>query len=199
MSQSESLNIILASASPRRRELLSLLGVPFTVMSADADESSDITEPELLTVHLARLKARAVAEQLGLSDDDERTVIISADTVVACDGKILGKPRDEREARQMLSLLSGRVHTVATGIAVTYRGVTHTDCSVTAVYVDNIPEGEIERYIESGEPFDKAGGYGIQGSFSRWISKLDGCYFGVVGLPVNLLCKLFYAATGKQL
>ncbi len=189
--------IILASASPRRKEILSSMGARFSVLSADADESCDIKDPSELTKHLARIKGEAVLGLLRSQGKDENAVIISADTVVACEGEILGKPADKAQAYEMLSMLSGKAHTVATGIAVTYRGVTHTDCSVTKVFVDSIPEEEIQKYIASGEPFDKAGAYGIQGSFSKWISKIDGCYFGVVGLPVNLLGRLFHDVVGK--
>ena len=191
-----SLRIILASASPRRKEILSSMGAKFTVMSTDADESSDITSPEALTEHLARIKGEAVLDILRERGEDGGAIIISADTVVACEGRILGKPRTEMEAREMLSLLSGRTHIVATGIAVTHKGETHTACSVTKVHVDDIPTGEIEKYIRSKDPFDKAGGYGIQGAFSKWVRGIDGCYFGVVGLPVNLLNKLFYDTVG---
>ncbi len=197
MENNGDLRIILASASPRRKEILSSIGVNFEVICAEADETCDICEPQALTEHLARIKAEAVLQRLCQSGEDKNTVIISADTVVACSGKILGKPKTYEDAEQMLSLLSGKAHTVATGVAVTYNGKIHTDCSLTTVYVDDIPQPQMKKYIDSGEPFDKAGGYGIQGSFSKWISGIDGCYFGVVGLPVNTLYKLFYKAVGK--
>lgn len=189
--------IILASASPRRREILGSMGAKFTVITSDADENADISNPVELTVELARRKGRAVYDLLCSRGKSDGAIIISADTVVFCDGKILGKPKDEAQARQMLSLLSGRKHSVATGIAVTVGGETFTDCSVTAVDVDEIPSEEIEKYIASGEPFDKAGAYGIQGGFCRWVKGIDGCYFGVVGLPSNLLNSLFYRAVGR--
>ncbi len=189
-------HIILASASPRRREILTALGAHFTVLSADADESSDIKEPTALTEHLARAKGEAALSLLRERGEDKGAVIISADTVVYCDGKILGKPHTHSEAYEMLSLLSGRTHEVVTGIAVTYEGKTHTASSQSRVYVDSIPEAEIEKYIESREPFDKAGGYGIQGSFGKWVSRIEGCYFGVVGLPASLLNRLFYDTVG---
>ncbi len=188
--------VILASASPRRKEILEGMGASFTVVTADTDESSDITDPVALTTELARRKGEAVYSLLKERGEDGGAVIISADTVVACDGKILGKPRDESEARDMLTLLSGRTHTVATGIAVISHGATYTDCSVTEVEVDSIPPDEIDKYIKSGEPFDKAGGYGIQGGFSKWIRGIRGCYFGVVGLPTNKLSTLFKKAVG---
>ena len=189
-------HIILASASPRRKEILESIGAKFRVVTADTDEGCHITDPVELTVELARKKGQAVYELLKSRGEDEGAIIISADTVVACDGKVLGKPRDKDEAWQMLNMLSGKTHIVATGIAVTVGGKTHTDCSVTQVEVSQIPSGQIEKYIDSGDPFDKAGGYGIQGSFSRWIKGIHGCYFGVVGLPINLLSELFYRQVG---
>lgn len=194
---SEKQRIILASSSPRRREILSSMGVRFTVLSADADESCDITDPVLLTKELARIKGQAVYSLLEARGEARGAIIISADTVVACGGEILGKPRDGEDARRMLRMLSGKAHTVASGVAVTVNGITRTDCSVTKVHVDTIPDEWAERYIASKEPFDKAGAYGIQGTFSRWIRGIDGCYFGVVGLPINCLFRLFHDTVGR--
>lgn len=193
--------IILASASPRRKEILSELGVDFRVVVADTDESSDISDPVELTRELARRKGLAVYEKLLQSGeyDAESAIIISADTVVCRDGEILGKPRDRADAVAMLTSLSGRSHTVVSGVAVTVRGVTRTDASVTTVRVQEIPREEIERYVDSGEPMDKAGAYGIQGRFSAFVEGIDGCYFGVVGLPVNTLSNLYLEATGERL
>lgn len=193
--------IILASASPRRKEILSELGVDFRVVVADTDESSYISDPVELTRELARRKGLAVYEKLLQSGeyDAESAIIISADTVVCRDGEILGKPRDRADAVAMLTSLSGRSHTVVSGVAVTVRGVTRTDASVTTVRVQEIPREEIERYVDSGEPMDKAGAYGIQGRFSAFVEGIDGCYFGVVGLPVNTLSNLYLEATGERL
>ena len=193
--------IILASASPRRKEILSELGVDFRVVVADTDESSDISDPVELTRELARRKGLAVYEKLLQSGeyDAESAIIISADTVVCRDGEILGKPRDRADAVAMLTSLSGRSHTVVSAVAVTVRGVTRTDASVTTVRVQEIPREEIERYVDSGEPMDKAGAYGIQGRFSAFVEGIDGCYFGVVGLPVNTLSNLYLEATGERL
>ena len=193
--------IILASASPRRKEILSELGVDFRVVVADTDESSDISDPVELTRELARRKGLAVYEKLLQSGeyDAESAIIISADTVVCRDGEILGKPRDRADAVAMLTSLSGRSHTVVSAVAVTVRGVTRTDASVTTVRVQEIPREEIERYVDSGEPMDKAGAYGIQGKFSAFVEGIDGCYFGVVGLPVNTLSNLYLEATGERL
>ena len=189
--------IVLASASPRRKEILEGMGASFRIVTSNADESCSIADPIELTRELARRKAEATFDELRRRGENDGAIIISADTVVAIDGKVLGKPHTKAEAIEMLSLLSGRSHTVCTGIAVTYRGVTYVDHSATTVHVDTIPYGEILKYVDSGEPFDKAGGYGIQGGFSKWVSGIDGCYFGVVGLPVNKLCALFHRVVGR--
>lgn len=193
--------IILASASPRRKEILEGLGVDIEVLTAPTDEDSDITDPAALTRELAQRKGRAVYELMLASgrDDAESAVIISADTVVCCEGEILGKPRDRADAIRMIRLLSGRDHTVVSGVAVTLGGVTKSDASVTTVRVEEIPESEIERYVDSGEPMDKAGAYGIQGRFSAFVKGIDGCYFSVVGLPVNTLSRLYFEVTGERL
>ena len=187
--------IILASASPRRREILTFMGAKFTVICADADESSDITDPAALTVELARRKGRAVYSLLKERKEADGAIVISADTVVAVDGEILGKPCDRADAERMLRKLSGKRHSVITGVAVTVDGKTYTDKSETFVFVDDITEEGIQKYVDSGDPFDKAGSYGIQGAFSRWIRGIEGCYFGVVGLPVNCLARIFERAT----
>ena len=182
---------ILASASPRRKEILESVGLKFHVIVADADESSDVREPAELTKELAAKKGRAVLDKL-VSEGiyDEETVIISADTVVACNGEILGKPKDRSDAERMLRMLSGRTHEVASGVALTYRGVTYTDASVTKVTFDTIDEDFLMRYLDSKEPYDKAGAYAVQGVASVVVNKLEGCYFGVVGLPINCLINL---------
>lgn len=188
--------IILASASPRRKDILESMGAKFEILVADADESSDITDPELLTRELARRKAQAALDILTERGEAEGAIIIAADTIVACEGKVLGKPCDRDDAIAMIKLISGKAHVVASGIAVCTGGVIKTDCSITKVIVDEIPDEEIIKYVDSGEPYDKAGGYGIQGSFSRWVSGIEGCYFGVVGLPANKLSRLFLECVG---
>lgn len=194
--------IILASASPRRKEILSSLGVNFTVLTADTDESSDITDPRLLTEELATKKGQAVYELLKKEYPDikcNEAIIISADTVVYANGKILGKPQDASDAEQMLRSIAGSSHTVVSGVAITIGGITKSASCVTKVNVDDVPDAELVRYANSLEPLDKAGAYAIQGGFSPWISSIEGCYFNVVGLPVNCLNKLFYQCTGKYL
>lgn len=192
--------IILASASPRRSEILRELGVEIKIITADVDESSTEQRPEALAVELAVKKGKAVYERL-LSEgsSDASLPIVSADTIVYCKGEIMGKPRDEQDARRMLKALAGGAHTVTTGVCVTINGVAYTDEATTTVYVDDLTESETDAYIASNDPFDKAGGYGIQGIFSKHISKIEGCYFNVVGLPTNTLAHLFKRATGKPI
>ena len=193
------MSIILASASPRRREILSALGVTFTVRVSDTDEHSGVCDPALFAEDLAKQKGLAVWNSL--SDEEKRaeTVVLSADTVVVCDGEILGKPSSRKDARRMLCLLRGREHHVITGVAVTVDGIAHTAHSDTVVRVAQIPDAAIERYIDSGDPMDKAGAYGIQGAFSRWVEGIDGCYFGVVGLPIHVLAEQYLRVTGEEL
>lgn len=192
--------IILASGSPRRREILSDLGAELKIITADVDESSNERDPERLAEHLARKKGLAVYEALlNEKSDDASLPIISADTVVYCDDEIMGKPRDDADARRMLKKLSGKAHTVTTGICVISGGVPFSSFVTTRVFVDSLTDDEINAYINTRDPFDKAGGYGIQGVFSKHIGKIEGCYFNVVGLPTNALSKLFYEATGREI
>lgn len=191
--------IILASASPRRREILSDLGVPFTVRVADTDEHSDEQNPARFAEDLAREKGLAVWQALANEEKTPDTVVLSADTVVVCDGQILGKPASVEDAYRMLSMLSGRAHHVITGVAVTADGVAHTAHSDTLVRVHTLSDEAIAHYVASGDPMDKAGAYGIQGAFSRWIEGIDGCYFGVVGLPIHVLAELYLRVTGEEL
>ena len=193
--------IILASASPRRKEILSDLGVDFKIVTADTDESSSITDPCGLTEELASRKGRAVWEKL-LKEDPaaaKKAIIISADTVVCANGRILGKPKDPEDALAMLRSISGSSHRVVSGVAITLGGVTRSASCVTVVNVEDIPEDELRAYAYSEEPRDKAGSYAIQGRFSAWISSIEGCYFNVVGLPVSCLNKLYHACTGEYL
>lgn len=188
-------SMILASASPRRKEILSSLGVNFSILVADTDEKCDIREPVAYAEELARRKGQAAYK----ITNEKGSIILSADTIVVCDGEILGKPKDRDDAIRTITKLSGKTHSVITGIGVTLDGVTSVSHSETLVRVDDIPQEEIERYVDSGDPMDKAGAYGIQGAFSRWISGIDGCYFGVVGLPINCLANLFKQVSGKEL
>ncbi len=179
---------ILASMSPRRKEILKDMGLEFTVCPADIDENIGVENPSLLVKELALLKASFIAkEHLG-----EESLVIAADTVVALDEKILGKPKDKEDARSMLFLLSGRTHSVYTGFCVsdTKSGKTVAKCAKTDVYFKTLTEEEIDLYVESGEPLDKAGAYGIQGGAKGFVIKIDGEYSNVVGLPVDALTKL---------
>ena len=191
---------ILASKSPRRREILTNIGIEFEIVTADTDESSGQKDPVSLTEELSKRKGRAVSLLLKKQGRlDSETVIISADTVVACDGEILEKPRDKDDAYRMLRMLSGRQHEVVSGITLICGDKECTSHSTTKVYFNELSDKEISRYIDSGEPFDKAGAYAIQGLASLFVNRIDGCYFGVVGLSVNLLNELHKQCVGKPL
>lgn len=192
-----SIRLILASESPRRKELLATLGIPFEICPACVNEHCEQTDPAAYAEELARRKGMAVAERLGTPPDGVTEVVISADTVVATDTEILGKPKDRADAVRMLTALSGSTHRVITGIALTVNGTTVSSHEVTEVTVDSIPPSEIEKYVNSGDPMDKAGAYGIQGEFSRWVRGIRGCYFNVVGLPMNAVNRLWYRCLGE--
>ncbi len=179
--------IILASKSPRRKELLSFITTDFTVKSADVDETlpQGIT-PDKAVEYLSRIKAEPLK--------NENDIVIGADTVVALDGKILGKPRDEADAFATLRMLSGKEHSVFTGVSVIKGEKIETFSVQTKVKMFELTDEEIEEYIATAEPFDKAGSYGIQGKGSLLVEKIDGDYFNVVGLPIsrlNRVLKLF--------
>lgn len=177
------MNYILASKSPRRREYLTQMGIPFTVKTAETDETlpHGITPREGVEL-LARRKAEAVAPLVSASD-----TVIAADTLVELDGKPLGKPRDADEAREMLRALSHSSHTVHTGVAVLRDGVMLSAAETTTVYFRAISSTEIDDYVASGEPLDKAGAYGIQGRASVFVERIEGNLDNVVGLPCGLL------------
>ena len=176
------MQLILASASPRRKALLSLFGIPFTVRAADIDETMDPEKPPFDEVaRVSRLKALAVRRE-------EEYVVIAADTIVVCQGKVLGKPHSEAEAASMLRLLSGRDHQVMTGCTILYGDRAETFTEVTSLHFRPLSEKEIQKYVQSGEPMDKAGAYGIQGGAALFCEKLEGDYYNVMGLPV---CRLY--------
>lgn len=173
--------IILASASPRRREILTTLGIAHRILVSDADESlPDGLSPAEAVETLAARKAAAVAPMAG-----EEDIILAADTVVSIDGDILGKPHDAAEAAAMLRRLSGRVHTVYTGVALRRGGRVTVAHEATAVRFAPLGEDEIAAYIATGEPADKAGAYAIQGRGAAFVEGIEGDYFNVVGLPAR--------------
>lgn len=181
-------DIILASASPRRRELLENMGLDFTVIVSDADEESISKDvpPEIYVQQLAFIKALATAKKVLRN---KSALVISADTVVVNDGKILGKPKNEKDAFDILRSLSGRKHQVYTGYCVMRISDAYTVCGkeCTDVFFKQLTDDKIKGYIKTGEPMDKAGAYGIQGLGAMLIDHIDGDYFNVVGLPVSAL------------
>jgi len=173
--------LILASQSPRRRELLTSAGFDFSMRVPNVDETRHENEPPADYVRrLARLKADAVWQ-----DDGE--IVLGADTIVIIGDSVLGKPVDSEDARRMLHTLSGREHTVMTGICLRHASGAIEDHAVTRVRLARLSDAEIDAYVESGEPMDKAGAYAIQGLASKFVEHIDGCYFNVVGLPVPLV------------
>lgn len=184
--------IILGSASPRRRELLSQIGVSFEVRTSGREEIYHSVIPEEIVRELALMKAENVAGDLTDEQNEapKDTIVIGADTIVVLDGKILGKPVDEKDAADMIGALQGRSHEVYTGVAILdYDVQGEKNVSVhavgTKVYVNPMDEAEVSAYIDTGEPMDKAGAYGIQGRFAAYIDRIEGDYYNVVGLPVS--------------
>lgn len=183
--------IILASQSPRRRELMELIGFPFSVRVSETEELITRHDPAAVTEELSWQKAQAVAAEL---DDVQEIIVIGADTVVSVEGQILGKPASKDEARSMIRMLQGRDHMVYTGVTILGRSAVHGDrCETfsegTRVTVAPMDDSEIESYISTEEPYDKAGAYGIQGTFARFIQGISGDYYNVMGLPVHRLYK----------
>lgn len=177
------MRLILASGSARRRELMELAGYDFTVHVSDADESSDTLDPAHLVCELALKKACAVQQEI-----NEPCVVVGADTVVVLDGRIIGKPKNREDAFSILKSLSSRTHTVYTGLCV-LRGADEpfTYCDTTNVTFSELSDEEIYSYIETGEPMDKAGAYGVQGVGCVYVARVEGCYFTVIGLPMPTL------------
>ena len=177
------MKLILASASPRRREILKNAGYSFRVVTSDADEAlPDGITPAKAVKLLAKIKNEAIK-----SKPDE--TVVSADTIVVCEGKILGKPKNEKDAFKMLKTLSGRKHSVYTGVCIRKGGKIKTFYEKTAVYFYELSDSEIREYIATGEPMDKAGAYGIQCKGATLVRKIDGDYFNVVGLPIARLVR----------
>jgi nucleoside triphosphate pyrophosphatase len=177
--------LVLASESPRRRELLKLLCSEFEVVSSQVPETTKRNEaPREMVQRLAEAKAKAVQALR------PHATIVGADTVVLCGRSVLGKPKSQAGARNMLFRLSGKTHRVLTGLCVLRDRQCCLGLSETKVQFSPLAEAEIERYLESDEPFDKAGAYAIQGFAARYVERIDGCYFNVVGLPISLLYQM---------
>lgn len=179
--------IILASGSPRRKELLEQIGIEFDIITSDVDETTLITQPDECVKYLSRIKAQAVWDMVKDDDDyrNEDVVVIGADTIVSHKGHILTKPKDTGNAFDILKELAGDCHQVYTGVTlIKNNNVVSNFAEKTDVYCNDISDNEIREYISTGEPMDKAGAYGIQGRFAAFIGKIDGDYNNVVGLPV---------------
>ncbi len=191
--------IILASGSPRRKEILEQVGVKFTVLSSDKEEIITKEKPEEIVKELAGVKARDIAEKV-----EGKAIIIGADTMVAIDGQVLGKPKNEVDARAMLQMLQGNRHQVYTGVFVIIKSDVKRDefnaaediiisfAEKTEVWVYPMKRKQIDKYIATGEPFDKAGAYGIQGKFAVNIEKIEGDYYNIVGFPIAKLYTRLY-------
>jgi septum formation protein len=171
---------VLASSSPRRKELLKFIIDDFEILSLDVDETTDIVDPVKLVTMLARKKAMATFEKVG-----QDCVVIGADTIVVHNDMILGKPTRKADAKAMLKTLSGESHLVYTGFNILHKNQNITGVEKTKVTFSDLMDQEISDYIETGEPMDKAGAYGIQGFGSKFISKIEGCYYCVMGFPIN--------------
>jgi septum formation protein len=175
--------VILASASPRRRELLSLVGIEHEVRPANIDET-------YLAGEAPREHAERLAREKAVAIEVPEAITIGSDTIVVVDGRVLGKPRDREHAAEMLRQLSGRSHVVMTGVAAKWQGKLVSGLEEVGVTFRSLREDEIERYIDTGEPMDKAGAYGIQGFGATIVERVDGDYFAVMGLPLNRLARL---------
>jgi septum formation protein len=188
--------LILASASPRRRELLAQAGYHFTVQPSSVPESRRPGEEAIrFATRLAREKAEEVFARHRPSSAHAPVMVLGADTVVVCDGEVMGKPVDAADATRMLLLLSGRTHHVVTGVAVVWGlGAAEVAAELTQVTMRTLSPQEISDYVAGGEPMDKAGAYAIQGYAGRWIPRISGCYFNVVGLPLALVTSLLEGA-----
>ncbi len=189
--------IILASGSPRRKELLQQIQIEPIVEPSGADEASDIEKPDAFVKELSRRKC------LDIADKHADGVILGADTVVAIDGKILGKPRDENDAKRMIGLIQGRTHHVYTGVTLAKKENKElkkivTFCEATEVLLEKISQEEIDEYVATGEPLDKAGAYAVQGIFAKFVKGITGDYSNVVGLPLAALYRNLKTLLGGE-
>lgn len=176
--------IILASGSPRRKELLTQVGLKFEIIPAVGEEITASKEPDKTVLELSYNKTLEIQQSEGKS-----AVIIGADTVVAHEGRILGKPKDREDAVKMISALRNGCHSVFTGVTILYEETVKSFVAETKVYVYDMTDAEVEKYINFGECYDKAGAYGIQGAFAEYVEKIEGDYNNVVGMPVSRLMK----------
>lgn len=184
------MTLILASASPRRREILASLGVPFDIRVVETDETCDLQDPGARVEAISSKKCKAVVDDMtdkGELSPDHDTLVLASDTLVVLDGVFLGKPKDAEDAYRMVEMLQGKTHIVASGIALWYQGKIVTSHELTKVTFAPMTAEEIRRYVATGEPFGKAGAYAIQGHASRYITGIEGDYFNVVGLPTRRL------------
>jgi septum formation protein len=192
--------LILASASPRRRDLMTQAGYRFEIDASSVPEARRPGEDAIrLATRLAREKAEEVFARRQSSNQGP-VIVLGADTVVVCDGEVMGKPADPADAARMLLLLSGRTHHVVTGVAVAWGSpspAVQVAAELTQVTMRTISPAEVSLYVASGEPMDKAGAYAIQGYAARWIPRISGCYFNVVGLPLALVASLLEGAENR--
>ena len=185
--------VILASLSPRRKERFSLLGISFTAIPAELEETINNEAPQTQAMQNALRKAQIVKDKV-----NKDALVVSADTLVALDNHILGKPANAEEAGKYLRLLSGRSHSVYTGICIYYNDLAEINYEQTFVTFAELSEAEINSYIATGEPLDKAGAYGIQGFGAQFITKVEGCYFNVMGFPIRLFYNMLKTILGKE-
>lgn len=197
--KTDEIKIILASGSPRRKQLLEQIGMEFEVWPSDCEEVITSVVPADVCVELSEMKALDIASGIRAYNEahsdiasEHDIMIIGADTIVVYEDKILGKPKDEQDAKDMLRMLSGKTHSVYTGVTFVFmsedgRVGSHSFYEKTLVTIYDLSDNEIEEYVAGGDPMDKAGAYGIQGFFAKYIKKIDGDYYNVVGLPVGRL------------
>ena len=188
------MKVILGSQSPRRRDILTARGAEFTVIVANTDERCEITNPIDFVREVSKRKAQAISNLC-----DKADLVITADTVVAVDNEILGKPCDIDDCRRMINKISGRTHEVITGVTMCCNDLTVFDCEVTKVTFCKMKQSEIESYISTSEPYDKAGGYAVQGNARQYITSVDGNYNNVVGLPDDLVERMCIDLIGKSI
>ena len=192
--------VVLASKSPRRREILEGLGLDFEVIVEEVDESSDVSDPAERACGIAARKAGAVRDMLVSHNIDVNSLcIVGAGTIVYAGGEYLGKPRDREDARRMLRLLSGTTHTVVTGVAVAIGGRIECEASVSEVDFSYMSDADIEAYLDTDEPYDKAGAYAVQGIAATYIDCIRGDYLGIVGLSVRTLDRILTVKFSRPL